>query len=76
MSLDAIDLCPGARGNSRFTDADFFGMDVSKPVSINADAATVSRLTRQPSEPLRSHVPRVPPASEMVLSASSLWRSR
>lgn len=32
--LDAIDLCLGARRSVQFTDADFFGIDVSKPVSV------------------------------------------
>jgi hypothetical protein len=32
--LDAIDLCLGARRNAQFTDADFYDLDVEKPVSI------------------------------------------
>jgi putative ATP-dependent endonuclease of the OLD family len=32
--LDAIDLCLGARRNAQFGDADFFGLDVGKPLSI------------------------------------------
>jgi len=32
--LDAIDCCLGARRSIPFNDADFFGMDVSKPIQI------------------------------------------
>ncbi|SEQ88127.1 Predicted ATP-dependent endonuclease of the OLD family, contains P-loop ATPase and TOPRIM domains [Loktanella sp. DSM 29012] len=32
--LDAIDLCLGARRSANITDADFFGLDVEKPISI------------------------------------------
>jgi putative ATP-dependent endonuclease of the OLD family len=32
--LDAIDLCLGARRNFQFTDADFYNLDVDKPVII------------------------------------------
>jgi putative ATP-dependent endonuclease of OLD family len=32
--LDAIDLCLGARRSAQFTDADFFGIDVSKSISV------------------------------------------
>lgn len=32
--LDAIDLCLGARRNVQFTDADFYDLDVEKPISI------------------------------------------
>lgn len=32
--LDAIDLCLGARRNVQFSDADFFDLDITKPVSI------------------------------------------
>jgi hypothetical protein len=33
--LDAIDFCLGARKSVQFTDADFFEMDVSKPLKIS-----------------------------------------
>ncbi|HGY2797942.1 AAA family ATPase [Pseudocitrobacter cyperus] len=32
--LDAIDLCLGARRNISFTDTDFYGLDVTQPISI------------------------------------------
>ncbi|MDH0212825.1 ATP-binding protein [Stutzerimonas stutzeri] len=32
--LDAIDLCLGARRNVQFSDADFFGLDITTPISI------------------------------------------
>lgn len=32
--LDAIDLCLGARRNVQFTDADFYNLDVSEPLSV------------------------------------------
>ncbi|WP_163558812.1 ATP-binding protein [Halomonas sp. NO4] len=32
--LDAIDLCLGARRNVQFSDADFFGLDITSPISI------------------------------------------
>jgi putative ATP-dependent endonuclease of the OLD family len=32
--LDAIDLCLGARRNAHFTDADFHGLDVTKPLTV------------------------------------------
>jgi putative ATP-dependent endonuclease of the OLD family len=32
--LDAIDLCLGARRNVQFSDADFFGLDTTTPISI------------------------------------------
>ena len=32
--LDAIDLCLGARRNVQISDADFFGLDISAPISI------------------------------------------
>jgi putative ATP-dependent endonuclease of OLD family len=32
--LDAIDLCLGARRTVQFTDADFFNLDVTSPISI------------------------------------------
>ncbi|MDR0776880.1 MAG: AAA family ATPase [Azonexus sp.] len=32
--LDAIDLCLGARRNVPFSDSDFFGLDITKPISI------------------------------------------
>lgn len=32
--LDAIDLCLGARRNVQFSDADFFGLDITVPISI------------------------------------------
>ena len=32
--LDAIDLCLGARRNIQLSDADFFGLDISTPISI------------------------------------------
>lgn len=32
--LDAIDLCLGARRTAQFGDADFFGLDVGKPINI------------------------------------------
>ncbi|ANK24883.1 MULTISPECIES: ATP-dependent nuclease [Klebsiella pneumoniae complex] len=32
--LDAIDLCLGARRNVSFSDTDFFGLDVTQPISI------------------------------------------
>ncbi|MDQ8145431.1 MAG: AAA family ATPase [Gemmatimonadota bacterium] len=39
--LDAIDLCLGARRAIGFTDADFFDLDVSRPIRI---AATIGEL--------------------------------
>jgi putative ATP-dependent endonuclease of OLD family len=30
--LDAIDLCLGARRNVQFTDADFYNLNVEKPI--------------------------------------------
>lgn len=32
--LDAIDLCLGARRNIQFSDADFFNLDITTPISI------------------------------------------
>lgn len=32
--LDAIDLCLGARRNVQFSDADFFNLDITNPISI------------------------------------------
>ncbi|MGG4627327.1 ATP-dependent nuclease [Serratia odorifera] len=32
--LDAIDLCLGARRNISFADTDFYGLDVTRPISI------------------------------------------
>ena len=32
--LDAIDLCLGARRNFQFSDANFFGLDITTPISI------------------------------------------
>lgn len=32
--LDAIDLCLGARRNVQISDADFFGLDITTPISI------------------------------------------
>ena len=32
--LDAIDLCLGARRNVQISDADFFGLDITAPISI------------------------------------------
>ncbi|ATD82431.1 MULTISPECIES: ATP-dependent nuclease [Desulfovibrio] len=32
--LDAIDLCLGARRNIQLSDADFFGLDITNPISI------------------------------------------
>ncbi|MFH1872665.1 MAG: AAA family ATPase [Pseudomonadota bacterium] len=32
--LDAIDLCLGARRNVQFSDADFFGLDITNPINI------------------------------------------
>lgn len=32
--LDAIDLCLSARRNVQFSDADFFGLDITTPISI------------------------------------------
>lgn len=32
--LDAIDLCLGARRNIQFSDADFFDLDITSPISI------------------------------------------
>lgn len=32
--LDAIDLCLGAKRNVQFSDADFFGLDITNPISI------------------------------------------
>ena len=32
--LDAIDLCLGARRNVQFSDADFFGLDITTPISV------------------------------------------
>jgi len=40
--LDAIDLCLGARRNISFGDADFFGLDVSHPVSITLTLGALS----------------------------------
>ena len=34
--LDAIDYCLGARRNIGFGDADFYGLDVSEPITISA----------------------------------------
>ena len=33
--LDAVDLCVGARRSMSIVDTDFFGMDVTQPISIN-----------------------------------------
>jgi hypothetical protein len=33
--LDAVDFCLGARRNIQFTDADFHGLDVEKPITIS-----------------------------------------
>src|SRR5260370_4924200 len=33
--LDAVDFCLGARRNIQFTDADFYGLDVSMPIRIS-----------------------------------------
>ncbi|ESZ70059.1 ATP-binding protein [Mesorhizobium sp. L103C105A0] len=40
--LDAIDLCLGARRNLQITDADFFNLDVTQPISISC---TIGALT-------------------------------
>lgn len=32
--LDAIDLCLGARRTIQFTDADFFELDISEPITV------------------------------------------
>ena len=32
--LDAIDLCLGARRNVQISDADFYGLDITSPISI------------------------------------------
>ncbi len=32
--LDAIDLCLGARRNAQFSDTDFYGLDITNPISI------------------------------------------
>ena len=32
--LDAIDLCLGARRNVQISDADFFGLDITTPISV------------------------------------------
>src|SRR5207245_6413 len=32
--LDAIDLCLGARRSAQLSDADFFNLDATKPISI------------------------------------------
>lgn len=41
--LDAIDLCLGARRNVSFSDTDFFGLDVSQPISITL-TTSINRL--------------------------------
>ena len=33
--LNAIDLCLGARRNLSFSDADFYGLDVTEPISVS-----------------------------------------
>lgn len=45
--LDAIDLCLGARRSATFTDSDFFGLDVTRPIQI---AITFGEL----DEPLKN----------------------
>lgn len=40
--LDAIDLCLGARRTVQFTDADFHGLDVSKPIEIRITIGDLS----------------------------------
>ena len=37
--LDAVDFCLGARRNIQFTDADFYGLDVSMPIRIVSPAS-------------------------------------
>ena len=39
--LDAIDLCIGARRNVKFTDADFYRLNVETPITI---AVTIGEL--------------------------------
>jgi len=33
--IDAVDFCLGARRNIQFTDADFYRLDVEKPIKIS-----------------------------------------
>ncbi len=40
--LDAIDLCIGARRTVQFTDSDFHGLDVEKPISISVTVGELS----------------------------------
>jgi predicted ATPase len=40
--LDAIDLCLGARRNFQFSDADFFQLNVEKPISISVTVGELS----------------------------------
>lgn len=40
--LDAIDFCLGARRNLSFSDADFYGLDVSTPISISITLGELS----------------------------------
>lgn len=40
--LDAIDLCLGARRTVQFTDADFYGLEVTQPVEIRITIGDLS----------------------------------
>ena len=43
--LDAVDYCLGARRTVQVTDADFFGLDVSKPIVITTSAPQESLIS-------------------------------
>lgn len=40
--LDAIDLCLGARRSAPFGDADFFGLDVTQPITISLTLGAIA----------------------------------
>jgi hypothetical protein len=48
--LDAIDLCLGARRNVQFSDADFFGLDITNPISITLTLGDLDDAMRDAGE--------------------------
>ncbi len=40
--IDAIDFCLGARRNISFADTDFYGLDVTQPISITVTLGSLS----------------------------------
>lgn len=44
--LDAIDLCLGARRNIQFSDVDFFGLDITTPISITLTLGDLDETMR------------------------------